>query len=64
MKYSEVSLKNPGEIIYRSKFLEITKEMYEYTLTYMYIRYIYHQNMYFEHVHPSFRLLKIWGILA
>ena len=64
MNYSEVSRKNPGEIIYRSKFLEISKEIYEHTLICMYIRYIYHQNMFIEHVHPSLRLLKIWGILA
>ena len=30
----------------------------------MYIRYLYHQNMFFEHFDPSLRLLKIWGILA
>ena len=30
----------------------------------MYIRCINHQNMFFENFHPSFLLLKIWGILA
>ena len=36
-----------------SKILEITKSKYEHTLIYTYIRYINHQNMFLEHVHPS-----------
>ena len=30
----------------------------------MYIIYVNHQNMFLEHFDPSFRLLKIWGVLA